>query len=425
MNKYTQPVTSTVANIAGGLVVDDNNGSVTHSDVSLCSTVVEGVRKFRDSANALIELDSTVLSPLQRILEHSNRLQNSPGSSSQNNHILILGDELYQSKVEHLWEELVGQYRRSIRKPQRALFIRNGFNALSSYLSTNIEGEAKDTVFYFSDSREKVEECKNLCAKYKVPLIIFGNTDGMQSDLQGLFVPVCVKQLSTKIKGELDWSIQGALASLLLHIFCEAYEPDGFTKRSVKNVIEEAVESCSLTIDDEDFSKSLEQLEADLLKIIKPRSVITISGNGGSSCDANELCHEWDRVLAKKFNNYTGPEKVMPLQIMPLCVPGYLTCVANDFGFSYVFSRAVLTLKPSLDILICITTSGNSENIYDALIMARNRGVYSILLSGNSGGRCKDFANSSVLVKALAGERMQELHHIFLCSMANWLGSLV
>ena len=129
---------------------------------------------------------------------------------------------------------------------------------------------------------------------------------------------------------------------------------------------------------------------------------VIIAGNGGSLCDAMHFAEE----LTGRFRE---DRKALPA--IALSDPGYLTCTGNDFGFEHVFSRGVEAFGNSGDILIVLTTSGNSDNLYRALLMAKQKGLKTIAFLGKTGGKMKGIADLEWIVSGFSySDRVQEAH---------------
>ncbi|MES2211892.1 MAG: SIS domain-containing protein [Pseudomonadota bacterium] len=124
-------------------------------------------------------------------------------------------------------------------------------------------------------------------------------------------------------------------------------------------------------------------------------------GNGGSHCDALHFSEEWTgRFLQDR----------RPLGAFTLGEASHLSCVSNDFGFEQVFSRQLEGLGRSGDLLLCLSTSGNSTNILAALRMAKALGIHSVALLGKDGGKAKGLADLSIVVPHGLSHRIQEMH---------------
>jgi D-sedoheptulose 7-phosphate isomerase len=139
-----------------------------------------------------------------------------------------------------------------------------------------------------------------------------------------------------------------------------------------------------------------------------------VAGNGGSAADAQHLVAEFVSKLGRDRE---------PLRAFALTVDtSILTAVGNDYGFQRVFSRQVRGVMRPQDILLAITTSGNSPNIVDALAACRDIGCKTILFSGESGGCCKADADVAVLVPSSNTPNIQECHVVLyhiLCEMVE------
>lgn len=125
-------------------------------------------------------------------------------------------------------------------------------------------------------------------------------------------------------------------------------------------------------------------------------------GNGGSAADAQHLVAE----LVSKLNKDRTPIKAFALTTDT----SILTAIGNDYGYEKVFSRQVRSNMTSKDVLLAITTSGNSPNVMLALEAAKEVGCKTILLTGPSGGKCKSMADFSILANGSHTAQIQESH---------------
>ena len=132
-------------------------------------------------------------------------------------------------------------------------------------------------------------------------------------------------------------------------------------------------------------------------------------GNGGSAADCQHLVAEF----VGKFNKDRRALRSIALTTYT----SILTCVANDYSYEDVFSRQVQALGKSGDILIGLSTSGNSENILRAFKTAKKTGLHTIGLLGKGGGKAKDLVDNALIIPSDTTARVQELHiligHIF------------
>lgn len=124
-------------------------------------------------------------------------------------------------------------------------------------------------------------------------------------------------------------------------------------------------------------------------------------GNGGSMCDAMHFAEE----LTGRFR-----KERKPLAAMAINDPSHLTCVSNDYGYDYVFSRYVEAWGNKGDVLLAISTSGNSPNIILAVEAAKKRGMKIVGLLGKGGGKLKDMVDLPIIVESNISDRIQEVH---------------
>lgn len=125
-------------------------------------------------------------------------------------------------------------------------------------------------------------------------------------------------------------------------------------------------------------------------------------GNGGSMCDAMHFAEE----LSGKFRNDRKA-----LAALSISDPSHISCVANDFGFEYIFSRYLESVGVKGDILLGISTSGNSQNVINAVETAKKKGIQTIVLTGKSGGILADIADLEIRApKSQYADRSQEIH---------------
>jgi D-sedoheptulose 7-phosphate isomerase len=143
---------------------------------------------------------------------------------------------------------------------------------------------------------------------------------------------------------------------------------------------------------------------------IKEGGKIISCGNGGSSCDAMHFAEE----LTGRYR-----ENREPIAAISISDSSHITCTANDFGYSHVFSRYVKALGKKGDVLLAISTSGNSENVIQAAEIAKQKDIKVIVLSGKFGGKLAEFADVLINVPHEGyADRIQEIHikviHIFI-----------
>jgi len=125
-------------------------------------------------------------------------------------------------------------------------------------------------------------------------------------------------------------------------------------------------------------------------------------GNGGSAADAQHLAAEFS-------GRFYFDRPVLPSEALH-CNTSYLTAVANDYGYDQVFARIISGVGAKGDILVGISTSGNSTNILRAFEVCREKGVTTFAFTGRTGGKMKDLADLLIAVPSTDTPRIQEAH---------------
>ncbi|WP_137937620.1 D-sedoheptulose 7-phosphate isomerase [Chitinivorax sp. B] len=139
-----------------------------------------------------------------------------------------------------------------------------------------------------------------------------------------------------------------------------------------------------------------------LVERFKASNKVISCGNGGSHCDAMHFAEE----LSGRYRDDRPA-----LAALAISDPAHLTCVGNDYGFDHVFSRYVEAVGQEGDVLLAISTSGNSRNVMLAIEAARKRDMKVIVLSGKDGGKMKGLADVEIIVPHFGyADRIQEIH---------------
>ena len=174
--------------------------------------------------------------------------------------------------------------------------------------------------------------------------------------------------------------------------------------------LKEAKETVEAVLNNERLLKTLEESIACLSLCYQNNGRVFSCGNGGSMCDSMHFAEE----LTGRFRK-NRPS----LGAMSISDPSHLTCVANDYGYEFVFSRHLEGWANSGDVLLAISTSGNSPNIIEAVKVAKDKGMKVIGLLGKGGGKLKDMVDFPLVVPhTKSTDRVQELHikfiHLFI-----------
>ena len=138
---------------------------------------------------------------------------------------------------------------------------------------------------------------------------------------------------------------------------------------------------------------------------------LLVCGNGGSAADAMHLAEE---LIAR----FQAERKA--LAAIALLDPTTLTCAANDFGFDHIFSRQVEALGRPGDVLVAISTSGNSANIINAVAAAEAAGVRTVALLGKGGGKLAGRCDVELIAPADTSHRVQEVHELLFHTFCEW-----
>ena len=158
----------------------------------------------------------------------------------------------------------------------------------------------------------------------------------------------------------------------------------------------------------------IEQIGSVLISALSSNKRVFICGNGGSAADAQH-------IAAELVGRFKKERRGLPA-IALTTDTSILTAVANDYGYEQVFARQIEALASAGDVLIGISTSGNSPNVVEAVKAARSIGVTTIGLTGGSGGTLKALCDETLIVPSDITARIQEAHilvgHI-LCEMID------
>lgn len=166
--------------------------------------------------------------------------------------------------------------------------------------------------------------------------------------------------------------------------------------------LSEAAKVLDSFINNPEKLQQIEQAASMLATSIKAGGKVISCGNGGSHCDAMHFAEE----LSGRFR-----ENRKALPAIAISDPSHISCVGNDYGFDYIFSRYVEGLGQKGDVLLGISTSGNSQNIINAVQAAKATGMKTIVLSGKDGGKLADMADLEIRVPHQGyADRIQEVH---------------
>lgn len=170
----------------------------------------------------------------------------------------------------------------------------------------------------------------------------------------------------------------------------------------VKEAIEENIELMNSILHDTIFMSQISQLADIMVKSLRRGGTIFFCGNGGSAADAQHLAAE----LSGRFYFDRAP---LPAEALH-CNTSYLTAIANDYGFEHVYERLIKGNGKKGDVLVGLSTSGNSLNITKAFETAKNLDITTIAFTGENGGKLKEIADYILQIPSTDTPRIQEAH---------------
>ena len=172
--------------------------------------------------------------------------------------------------------------------------------------------------------------------------------------------------------------------------------------KRIQQHFEESAQLAQQLLGDKSFLEATQHGAELLVEALGSGHKILTCGNGGSMCDAMHMAEE----LSGKYR-----EDRPPFAALAMSDASALTCIGNDYGFDQVFSRQTQALGKPGDVLVCISTSGNSQNVLQAARKGKEIGMHVLSLTGNGGGALGDLADVDVSVPWSGfADRIQEVH---------------
>ncbi|ACZ78085.1 MULTISPECIES: D-sedoheptulose 7-phosphate isomerase [Dickeya] len=170
----------------------------------------------------------------------------------------------------------------------------------------------------------------------------------------------------------------------------------------IRNELKEAASTLNTFLSDDANIQAIQDAAVLLADAFKAGGKVLSCGNGGSHCDAMHFAEE---LTGRYRENRPGYPAIA------ISDPSHLSCVSNDFGYDFVFSRYVESLGREGDVLLGISTSGNSGNIIKAISAARAKRMKVITLTGKDGGKMAGTADVEIRVPHFGyADRIQEVH---------------
>lgn len=181
----------------------------------------------------------------------------------------------------------------------------------------------------------------------------------------------------------------------------------------IKENFREALVVLDRFISDPQTWEKLESAGELMVQALKSGNKIISCGNGGSLCDAMHFAEE----LTGRFQ-----QNRMPLPALAISNPSHITCVANDFGYDYIFSRMVEALGKPGDVLLAISSSGNSRNVVNAIDSAKLLGMKTVGLTGKTGGEMALLCDVEIRTPHNGySDRVQEIHIKVIHALVNYI----
>lgn len=185
---------------------------------------------------------------------------------------------------------------------------------------------------------------------------------------------------------------------------------------TTKQITDHFLEAASVLekfIADKSNFERIQEAGDEIIKRLKTGGKVISCGNGGSMSDAMHFAEE----MTGRFRENRGP-----LAAIAISDPSHLSCISNDYGYDFVFSRFVDSIGGSRDVLLAISTSGNSENVIQAVKSAKAKGIFVIGLTGKSGGKLADMVDIELRApQSKYADRVQEIHIKIIHSLIDYI----
>ena len=172
--------------------------------------------------------------------------------------------------------------------------------------------------------------------------------------------------------------------------------------QAITDIIKASIDVKQLLLTNEYLVQQIQTVTDVITKAFQNGNAVYFAGNGGSAADAQHLAAEFSGRFYKD-------RKALPSDALH-CNSSYLTAVANDYSFDVIYARLLEGLAKPGDVLVGISTSGNSGNIVKAFEMAKTIGVTTIGFTGQNGGKLKDLGDYLINIPSNTTPRIQESH---------------
>lgn len=170
----------------------------------------------------------------------------------------------------------------------------------------------------------------------------------------------------------------------------------------IKKIITASIETKQMVLQSDELIHTIEKVVDTIVKAFKKGNRVYFCGNGGSAADAQHLAAEFS-------GRFYTDRKALPAEALH-CNTSYMTAVANDYSYDVVYSRIIDGIGEEGDVLVGLSTSGNSKNILNAFETARNKKITTIGFTGSTGGRMKELSDYLINIPSSDTPRIQESH---------------
>jgi D-sedoheptulose 7-phosphate isomerase len=170
----------------------------------------------------------------------------------------------------------------------------------------------------------------------------------------------------------------------------------------IETIIQQSIDVKKSILAQPELLKKIEDCVSLVTNTFKQGNKVWFCGNGGSAADAQHLAAEFSGRFYKD-------RKALPSEALH-CNTSYLTAVANDYSYDVIYSRLIEGIATKGDVLLGISTSGNSNNILKAFEVCKQMGVHTIAFTGETGGKMKDLSDILINVPSTTTPRIQESH---------------
>lgn len=170
----------------------------------------------------------------------------------------------------------------------------------------------------------------------------------------------------------------------------------------IRDIIKASIETKEKLLGDEALLATIAKAVDVITTAFQNGNRVYFCGNGGSAADAQHLAAEFS-------GRFYTDRRALPAEALH-CNTSYLTAVANDYGYDVVYARMIDGIGEAGDVLVGLSTSGNSGNILNAFDVAKKKGMVTIAFTGETGGRMKDSVNYLINIPSTDTPRIQESH---------------